>query len=319
MTPWGRVVLTLILCAASFASYAKPQAFTPDRAKFSASVEGLTVPYRDFALFAMPGEKVTVSVSESGESFHLSADAGKISSSHRDGWKWKAPKRPGHYLLNIVRSDGARIRLQAFVMVPATEVRHGELNGYRIGKYPSIEHARHAKEYAAPKGFVQVTPALEKIHVSPHFTLGQFVCKEAGGFPKYIVLKRRLLLKLEILMDYLNSHGVDASHIHVMSGYRTPWYNSRLGDVADSQHTLGEAADIYIDVAPKNGIMDDLNHDGHDNFKDSKLLASDVNRLFREPQYAFLRGGVGAYHSTATHGPFVHVDARGWRARWSGR
>ena len=27
-------------------------------------------------------------------------------------------------------------------------------------------------------------------------------------------------------------------------------------------------------------------------------------------------GGLGAYGSTAAHGPFVHVDTRGHRARW---
>jgi uncharacterized protein YcbK (DUF882 family) len=101
-----------------------------------------------------------------------------------------------------------------------------------------------------------------------------------------------------------------------MSGYRTPWYNAQLGNVPDSRHTLGDAADIYIDVAPRNGIMDDLNHDGRDDFGDSRLLADDVDALFREPALDYLRGGVGAYHSTGAHGPFVHVDARGWRARW---
>jgi uncharacterized protein YcbK (DUF882 family) len=29
-------------------------------------------------------------------------------------------------------------------------------------------------------------------------------------------------------------------------------------------------------------------------------------------------GGIGIYPATSAHGPFVHIDARGTRARWNG-
>jgi len=31
-----------------------------------------------------------------------------------------------------------------------------------------------------------------------------------------------------------------------------------------------------------------------------------------------LVGGIGIYPATSAHGPFVHIDARGTRARWNG-
>lgn len=310
-----RLAAALILLALPAAVMAAPQGFDPGRAGFDVEVRGLDIDYAVFALFAIPGETVPVALHGTVQGAALHADAGTVHLLGPGRWTWTAPNRSGHYRLDVTRSDGARMRLETFVMVPASAVRDGLLNGYRIGTYPK-PHGAHAAHYRPPAGFVEVTPDLKDVHISPHFTLGEFLCKEVGGYPKYLVLHRRLLLKLEDLMDYLNGHGVDATSVHVMSGYRTPWYNAQLGNVPDSRHTLGDAADIYIDVAPANGIMDDLNHDGHDNEKDARLLAADIDLLFREPQLDFLRGGVGVYGSTRTHGPFVHVDARGWRARW---
>jgi len=313
-----RLLIALPLLAAGVAPAlaAQPRPFHADRSAFDVTVRHLDVDYGVFAVFALPGERVPVAVDDSPGSYSLHASAGTVRTLGDNRWRWTAPGKPGHYELDVRRADGKRVRLESFVMVPATRVRHGRLNGYRIGHYPKIHHAAHAAAYAPPRGFVKVTRALAHVPVSPHFTLGQFLCKEAGGYPKYVVLQPRLLLKLEALMDYLNRHGVHANRVHVMSGYRTPWYNAQLGNVPDSRHTLGDAADIYIDVAPKNDRMDDLNHDGRSDFADSRLLAADVNRLFRKPALDYLRGGVGAYHSTSAHGPFVHVDARGWRARW---
>ena len=62
--------------------------------------------------------------------------------------------------------------------------------------------------------------SVREVRLSPHFTLGQFVCKQAGGYPKYVVLRERLLLKLERLLEAVNAKGHAAETFHVMSGYR---------------------------------------------------------------------------------------------------
>src|SRR5262245_21810244 len=98
-------------------------------------------------------------------------------------------------------------------MVPFEAVRNGMLNGYHIGEYPvpvsndSPWSLTMAPAYAAPPGFIEVTPENIDTPVSPHFTLGQFLCKQPGDFPKYLVLTTRLLIKLESILDEVNRLG----------------------------------------------------------------------------------------------------------------
>ena len=35
-----------------------------------------------------------------------------------------------------------------------------------------------------------------------------------------------------------------------------------------------------------------------------------------EERYPELVGGAGLYPANRVHGPFIHIDTRGWRARW---
>jgi uncharacterized protein YcbK (DUF882 family) len=104
-----------------------------------------------------------------------------------------------------------------------------------------------------------------------------------------------------------------------MSGFRTPQYN-RLGvgeggRAAKSRHQYGDAADVFVD---NNGDrrMDDLNRDGRTDAADGRVILAAVERV--ERQYPELVGGAGLYSATSAHGPFVHIDARGTRARWGG-
>jgi len=62
--------------------------------------------------------------------------------------------------------------------------------------------------------------------------------------------------------------------------------------------------------------MDDLTGDGRVDRADAAWLASFVNRLSHNGAFGPDVGGLGVYGSTSAHGPFVHVDVRGSRARW---
>jgi uncharacterized protein YcbK (DUF882 family) len=48
--------------------------------------------------------------------------------------------------------------------------------------------------------------------------------------------------------------------------------------------------------------------------RDALVLRGIVERI--ESEHPELIGGVGTYRATRAHGPFVHVDVRGTRARW---
>jgi hypothetical protein len=75
----------------------------------------------------------------------------------------------------------------------------------------------------------------------------------------------------------------------------------------------GDAADVFVD-SDGDGRMDDLNHDGRIDTRDARVIVSAVERV--ERLHPELAGGVGVYRATRSHGPFVHIDVRGRRARW---
>jgi hypothetical protein len=112
----------------------------------------------------------------------------------------------------------------------------------------------------------------------------------------------------------LAAKGRPAGSLVIMSGFRTPAYNAAIGNqTVYSRHLWGDAADVYVD-ADGNGVMDDLNGDGRSDVQDARVLAGWIDQAVRK--VPLVPGGLAAYRRTAAHGPFVHVDARGFRARW---
>jgi hypothetical protein len=268
------------------------------------------------AVFVMPGETLSVATPADRDDVQLAASAGALQPSGAHAWRWVAPLTPGmHQLRAAVPGTAQTVTLRAFVMVPASAVRNGVLNGYRIGHYPA-KPLRGLDAYRPPRGFVEVTPENQDVHLTPHLQLGQFVTKQGGGFPKYVVLDERLLVKLEYLLDRVHEAGFDVRRFRVLSGYRTPHYNRAIGNVTYSRHVYGAAADIYIDEQPADGRMDDLNRDGRIDARDAAVLGEIVERALAAGADRALLGGVGTYASTSAHGPFVHVDVRGYRASW---
>lgn len=61
--------------------------------------------------------------------------------------------------------------------------------------------------------------------------------------------------------------------------------------------------------------MDDLNGDGPVDVRDATVLYDIVEGMGGDDQIAQLRGGLGPYPTTPSHGPFIHVDTRLYRAR----
>ena len=122
--------------------------------------------------------------------------------------------------------------------------------------------------------------------------------------------------RIDYLLELVNHKGFATDTFYVMSGFRTPYYNDAIGNVRYSRHQWGGAADIFIDSNPKDGVMDDLNRDGVIDVRDAAVLY----RLFDDESfkdgYKPMIGGLGQYKKTSSHGPFVHVDVRGFRARW---
>jgi uncharacterized protein YcbK (DUF882 family) len=197
---------------------------------------------------------------------------------------------------------------------------------YYVGNWPgetgpvSAPKAAPPERYRPPSGFIEVTQQNADTKVSDHFRLRDFLTHDQPNvWPKYLVLEMRNVDKLELVLADLQQHGVDVSGVRVMSGFRTPQYNKGGGNTGGraglSRHMYGDAADIFID-SNHDGVMDDLNHDGRITIEDSRVVQQAVDRV--EAAHPELVGGAGVYPAAAGHGPFIHIDSRGYRARWVG-
>ncbi len=227
-----------------------------------------------------------------------------------------AVKRPGIYTMQDSTTDApfSLVRL-----IPFASKQSGQVGDYRLGRWPAERRAPRSEAYVNPEGFIEVTAENQLTSVSEHFRLRDFLThNQKDVWPKYLVLRVPLIDKLELILDDLRSRGVRAERFSVLSGFRTPEYNAkgvrRGGRAKDSRHQYGDAADIFVD-SNSDGRMDDLNHDGRVDSRDAKFLIESIERVERE--HPELIGGAGLYRATKTHGPFVHVDVRGNRARWS--
>ena len=123
--------------------------------------------------------------------------------------------------------------------------------------------------------------------LTKNFKLSEFRCKDGTDVPEDLMENVQFLAEnLQILRDKI---GLP---ITVISGYRSPKYNRKIGGARKSQHMTAKAADIIVRGMKPDDVRD-------------KILS-----LIKEGKMA--TGGVGRYTT------FTHYDTRGWNARWSG-
>ena len=113
--------------------------------------------------------------------------------------------------------------------------------------------------------------------LSEHFSKHEFACRHCGK----LMTNPKLIEALEKLRAEV---GVP---LYVTSGYRCPVYNRRVGGEKNSQHQLGNAADV-------------------------KALQIPLRTLYEKAEGLAEFGGIGLYPEAG----FVHVDVRTEVARW---
>lgn len=257
------------------------------------------LPQKTWHHTAMPGEVVYF---KSRPGIVLEIDGQPVSGN------WTALPSAGTSRLRAYDAGGnVTAKVTLFTLQPSSAINaKGYLGKYRIGMYPRN----------TPKGFIKLEKNERELPVSEHFKVGQFLCKQQPGtWPKYLLVSHDNLIRLEALLEELNrTDNIEAETFFVMSGFRTPFYNSAIGSAKYSRHMYGDAADIYVDTKPRNGTMDDLNRDGRISKADANYMYDYAAKLFKDKKLK--QGGIGAYKANAVHGPFIHVDARGRAARW---
>jgi len=123
--------------------------------------------------------------------------------------------------------------------------------------------------------------------LTKNFKLSEFKCRDGTDVPEDLIKDVQFLAEnLQILRDKINMP------ITVISGYRSPKYNRKIGGARKSQHMKAKAADIIVRGMKPDDVRDE------------------ILSLIKEGKMAI--GGVGRYTT------FTHYDTRGWNARWSG-
>lgn len=126
------------------------------------------------------------------------------------------------------------------------------------------------------------------MRLTEHFDSDEFACHDGtpvpGGSLGNLI---RLCEELEVLRAEL---GVP---ILIVSGYRTPTYNAKVGGAAKSEHCLASAADIAAHPFKPLEVRNKI---------ESLIKAGKMQQ-----------GGLGIYAG------WVHYDVRGHKARWDGR
>tara|TARA_Y100001938_G_C8024582_1_gene397277 strand:+ start:94 stop:492 length:399 start_codon:yes stop_codon:yes gene_type:complete len=126
------------------------------------------------------------------------------------------------------------------------------------------------------------------MRLEKNFILSEFMCKDGSDVPDSMLDNVKLLAKnLQVLRDEIGKP------IRVISGYRSPKYNRKIGGARKSQHMTAKAADIKIKgMTPAE-------------------VKRTIVRLIKEGK--MMSGGIGLYRT------FTHYDVRGRNARWYGR
>jgi uncharacterized protein YcbK (DUF882 family) len=230
------------------------------------------------------------------------------------------PRQSGIWNVVLQMRDAVRPAsgVSVITLVPLSQKRGGRIGNYRIGNWPNEQGGATNPIYRPPAGMIEVTPQNRETWLSEHIQLKDFITKgQENVWPKYVVVQPRILDKIELVIQELELMGHPVKNIFAVSGFRTPAYNAGGGNTSGrgklSRHMYGDAMDIAVDN-DNNSIMDDLNGDGRINLSDARVIGEAVDRV--ERKYPAMVGGMHYYPPTGGHQGMVHIDTRGFRARW---
>jgi len=123
------------------------------------------------------------------------------------------------------------------------------------------------------------------MRLTENFSLSEFDSNDGSKAPESVIYQlEKVAQNLQVLRAYLGKP------IKINSGYRSPEHNVKIGGAKNSQHVLGNAADIVVDGYTPRQVFDAI-----------ELLQGRGEMAI---------GGLHAYDT------FVHYDIRGHFARW---
>lgn len=124
--------------------------------------------------------------------------------------------------------------------------------------------------------------------LTKNFLLREFRCKDGSEVPdEYTDNVKELAKNLQVLRDHLEKP------IRIISAYRTPKYNRKVGGARRSQHLTASASDVKIKGMTPQEIKDVV----------EELIKKGLMK----------QGGIGLYRT------FLHYDIRSKKVRWFGK
>ena len=113
----------------------------------------------------------------------------------------------------------------------------------------------------------------------------------------FLLVNKKLLYRILDLKKALEKNGYNKNGFRVRESFRPPVLNEAVGGARGSQHMYGNAADL---------IVRDVDNDGKVDNSDKQILLGLLEKIIGNS------GGIGRYPGTTS----IHIDVRGFRARW---
>ena len=153
--------------------------------------------------------------------------------------------------------------------------------------------------------------------LTPHFSSHEFRCRDGSEHP----IDCRLLSMLEAVRCHFDAP------VTIVSGYRSPAYNRKVGGARDSYHVKGMAADIRVVGYDKirellrpvpEGPVYVAAPNTSAAIPSALLVKHDIETVYSWLDRTFPISGLGKYVRGPSGWGWIHIDCRSTRARWNG-
>ncbi|MHC4871700.1 MAG: hypothetical protein ACYTFY_07635 [Planctomycetota bacterium] len=260
-----------------------------------------------------------------GRSFDLVSPA--------EGVQFASPAIPGDTEVNVFYKVGDEVKSQQIICIIPYQASWNrsspwvlEVKDFALGIYPESKKSRLEKirkypaQYIPKRLYARITEKNIDCLLSSSLRVSDMVIpteKTGKRHTFFFPVNYFFLQETDNMLAMLKRNKLPAGALKVLSLFRTPEYNSRIGSAKFSQHIYANGFDFFFD-ADNDGMQDDLNGDGKVNLQDAAIIIDTIEEA--QHKGALAPGGLGFYYfakGVNKHRLTFHLDFRGFRAFWA--